>query len=80
MVHRQGFILVYTMRANMLMLGWARAPQSIKHIDACHIHRETNVTWWHGSGRSHYDNCAHNIAWTYTYSDGHGHIPTQQSQ
>ena len=36
---------VYTARANMLMVGQARAPQSIKHIDACYIHGETDVTW-----------------------------------
>jgi len=28
----------------MLMLGWAEALQSIKHIDSCRIHREINVT------------------------------------
>ena len=43
-VHRQGFILMYTTRANMLMLGQAEAPQNIKHIDMCRIHGETDVT------------------------------------
>ena len=43
MAHRQGFMLVYTARANMLVLGQVRALQSIKYIDV--IHRETNVTW-----------------------------------
>ena len=33
MAHRQGFMLVYTMPANVLMLGRAGAPQSIKHVD-----------------------------------------------
>ena len=50
MAHQQGFMLVYTAHANMLVLGQARAPQIIKHIDTCHIHRETNVTWCHGLG------------------------------
>ena len=45
MLHRQGFMHVYTMRANMRMLGQAIAPQSSKHIVACRIHGETNVTW-----------------------------------
>ena len=45
MGHRQGFMLVYTIHANMLMLGQAEAPQSIKHVDTFHIHGETNVTW-----------------------------------
>ena len=44
MAHWQGFMPVYTMRANMLVLRRAGAPQSIKHIDVCHIHEETNVT------------------------------------
>ena len=45
MLHRQGFMHVYTTRANICMLGQAIAPQSSKHIDACRIHGETNVTW-----------------------------------
>ena len=36
---------MYAVHANMLMLGRARAPQSIKHINMCRIHEETNVTW-----------------------------------
>ena len=59
MAHQQGFMLVYTTHANML--GWARAPQIIKHIDTCRIHRETNVTWCHGLGRSHRGDYAHNM-------------------
>ena len=80
MAHRQGFTPVYTMRANMLMLGWASALQSIKHIDVCRIHGETNVTWWHKLGRSHRDDCAQNIAWICTHSNCLGHIPTLQGQ
>ena len=45
MAHQQDFMPVYTTHANMLMLGRASAPQSINHIDASRIHRETNVTW-----------------------------------
>ena len=63
-----------------LTLGQARAPQSIKHIDACRIHWETNITWWHGLGWSHRDDCAHNIAWICTYSNCLGHMPTLQGQ
>ena len=44
MAHRLGFTTVYTARVNMLMLRLARAPQRIKHIDACRIHKEINVT------------------------------------
>ena len=43
-VHQQGFMPVYMVHANMLMLGLAEAPQSIKHINACCIHGETDVT------------------------------------
>ena len=80
MAHWQGFTPVYTAHANMLMLGQARAFQSIKHIDACCIHGETNVTWWHGSGRSHRDDCAHNMAWICTYNNCLGHIHTLLGQ
>ena len=45
MAHRLGSMLVYVVHANMLMLGRAEAPQSIKHINMCRIHEETNVTW-----------------------------------
>ena len=44
MAHQQGFVLVYTTRANVPVLGRAGAPQSLKHVDTCHIHGETNVT------------------------------------
>ena len=44
MAHLQGFMLVYMAHANMLMLERAEAPQSIKHIDACRIRGEINVT------------------------------------
>ena len=80
MAHWQGFAPVYTAHANMLMLGQARALQSIKHIDACCIHGETNVTWWHGSKQSYRDDHAHNIAWVYTYDSRLEHIPTLQGQ
>ena len=45
MAHRQGFMLVYMVRANMLVIGRAKAFQSIKRIDTRSIHRETDVTW-----------------------------------
>ena len=35
-------MLVYVAHANILMLGQVGALQSIKHIDACHIHGETD--------------------------------------
>ena len=63
--HRQGFMPVYTTCAYMLMLRWPGAPQSIKHIDTCRIHGETDVTWWHGLVRSHrgdYDTVWHEYA------------------
>ena len=47
-IYQKGFTPVYMTHANMLVLGQAKAPQSIKHIDACRIHGETNftqVTW-----------------------------------
>ena len=44
MAHRQGFALVYMAFIDMLVPSQAKALQSIKHVDACHIHRETNVT------------------------------------
>ena len=43
-MHQKGFTPVYMTHANMLVLGQAKALQSIKHIDACRIHKETNVT------------------------------------
>ena len=69
MVHRQGFMTMYMAHANMLVLGRARAPQSIKHINTCRIHRETDDTWWHGSGRSNCSDYAHNVTWICTYSN-----------
>ena len=44
MAHRQCFMPMYTTRANMLVLGRAETLQSIKHIDVCRIHGESNVT------------------------------------
>ena len=52
MAYQQGFMPMYMACANMLVLRRAGAPQSIKHVDTCRIHRETDVTWWHGSRRS----------------------------
>ena len=72
--HQQGFMPVYMVRANMLMLGQAKAPQSIKHIDTCRIHEETNVTWWQGSGWSHHNDYAHNMTWICTYNKYLEHI------
>ena len=48
MANWQGFMPVYIVCINMFMLGWDETHQSIKHIDACRIHGETNVTSWHG--------------------------------
>ena len=36
---------MYMAHANMLVLGRAGAPQSIKHVNTGRIHRETDVTW-----------------------------------
>ena len=44
MAHRQGFMPVFTACINIFILGRAKAHQSIKHIDACRINGETNVT------------------------------------
>ena len=35
---------MYTKCVDMFVLGQTEAHQSIKHIDACHIYRETDVT------------------------------------
>ena len=78
--HQQGFMPVYMVRANMLMLGQAKAPQSIKHIDTCRIHEETNVTWWQGSGWSHHNDYAHNMTWICTYNKCLEHILMPQGQ
>ena len=60
------FAPVYTVRVSIFMLGWVKAYQSIKHVDVCRIHRETNVTSWHGIRQTHCDNDAHNVAWICT--------------
>ena len=44
MAYRQGFMLVYMARISMFVQGRAKVHQSIKHVDACCIHEETNVT------------------------------------
>ena len=80
MAHRQGFMLVYTMPANVLMLGRAGAPQSIKHVDTWSIHGETNVTWWQGSWRSHRGDYAHSMTRICTYSNRLEHILMPQGQ
>ena len=69
---------MYMVRANMLMLGQAKAPQSIKHIDTCCIHGETDVTWFHGSGRSHHGDYAYSMTRICTYSNRLEHIPMPQ--
>ena len=58
----------------------SRSLPSVKHVDACHIHKETNVTWWHGSRQLHHDDHAHNIAWVCTYGIHLQCIPTLQGQ
>ena len=78
MAHLQGFMPIYAAHANMLALVRAEAPQSIKHIDTCHIHGETNVTWWHGSGRSHRCDYAHSMIWICTYNKCLEHILMSQ--
>ena len=80
MAHQQGFSSVYTACIDMLVLWRAEALQSIKHVDACRIHEETNVTWWHGLRQSHCDDHAHNIAWICTYENCLERIPTLQGQ
>ena len=52
----------------------------LEHVDTCHLHMETNVTWWHGSRQSHHDDHAHNIAWICTYDNRLEHIPILQGQ
>ena len=65
---------------DMLTSWQAETLQSFKHVDTCHIHGETSVTWWHGSRQSHHDDCAHNIAWICTYDNCLKHIPILQGQ
>ena len=52
----------------------------LEHTDTCHIHGETNVTWWHGSRQSHRNDHAHNIAWICTYGNHLEHIPILQGR
>ena len=52
----------------------------LEHVETCRMHRETNVTWWHGSRQSHYDDRAHCIAWICTYDNCLEHIPILQGQ
>ena len=80
MTHQQDFVPVYTVRANVLMLGQVRAPQSIKHVDTCRVHGETDVTWWHGSGRWHCDDYAHSMTRICTYNRCLDHILMPQGQ
>ena len=58
----------------------AKAFQSIKHVDACRIHGETNITWWDGLRLSYCDDHAHNIAWMCTHNNQLECIPTLQGQ
>ena len=44
MAHRQSFVPMYTTCVIMFIQGQAEAYQSIKHVDACHIYGETDVT------------------------------------
>ena len=80
MAHQQGFMPMYTVHANMLVLGQAEALQSFKHIDTCHIHGETNVTWWHGLGPSHHSDYAHSMTWICACSKCTEHILMSQGQ
>ena len=75
-----GFVFVYTTCIYMLASWRTETLQSVKHVDACHIHRETNVTWWHGSRQSHDNDCAHNIVWICTYGNHPEHIPILRGQ
>ena len=65
---------VYMTCANMLVLGRAEAPQSIKHVDTWRIHGETDVTWRHGSRQSHRGDHAYCITWICTYNKCLEHI------
>ena len=62
MAHRQGFVPVYIASVNMFILRQVEALQSIEHVDACRIHRETNVTSYHGLRQSYSDDHAHSVA------------------
>ena len=80
MAHQQGFVTLYMVLIDMLILWWAEALQSVKHVNACRIHRETNITWWHGSRQSHRDDHAHSIAWICIYGNRLEHIPILEGQ
>ena len=61
-----------------LHYGKQKPSKVLDHTDMCHIHRETNVTWCHGSRQSYCNDRAHNMAWICTYSNRLEHIPTLQ--
>ena len=71
---------VYTAHIDIFAPWQAKALQSVKHVDVCRIHRETNVAWWHGLREVHRDDYAHNIAWIYTYNNCLELIPILQGQ
>ena len=73
--HQQGFLPMYTARANVLVLRWARAPQS-----TWHIHGETDFTWWHESWQSHCGDNTHSMTQICTYSNRLKHILMPQGQ
>ena len=51
---------------NIFILRRAKDLQSIKKVDTCCIHEETDFTIWHGSRQTHCNDHAHNIAWVCT--------------
>ena len=56
-------------------------PESLKALSILMCITYTGKpTWWHGSGWSHHDDHAHNIAWIRTYNHCLEHIPTLQGQ
>ena len=57
-----------------------KPSKGLEHIDTCRIHKETNVTWWHGSRQSHRNDHEHNLAWICTYNNRLEHIPILQGQ
>ena len=73
--HQQGFLPMYTARANVLVLRWARAPQS-----TWHIHGETDFTWWHESWQSPHGDNTHSMTQICTYSNRLKHILMPQGQ
>ena len=76
----QGFMSIYTVCIDMLILRHTEALQNIMIVDACRIHGETNVTRWDKLGQSHCDDRAHNIAWIYTYDNRLERIHILQGQ